>query len=201
MEFLRERVYTSLNADELKAGDKVIVANTLKDLKSAVDTALYVYELTDILTESSEDRFFANDRCYLLAYLVEIRENCTNCGCVHCWYREKHGIDEQRLHTCSRRIEPKTEQKAEKHYRPFRDTDELIKVWDAKYRYAYGLERINNGLDMPHIWVRQKECSKGGLLITYFGEDEVKTDMGFMTMNKLLSDYTFTDGSPCGVEE
>lgn len=31
--------------------------------------------------------------------------------------------------------------------------------------------------------------------------DEVKTDMGFMTMSKLLSDYTFTDGSPCGVEE
>ena len=189
MEFDKSRVYTSLNADELKAGDKVIVANTLKDLKSAVDTALYVYELTDILTESSEDRFFANDRCYLLAYLVEIRENCTNCGCVHCWYREKHGIDEQRLHTCSRRIEPKTEQKAEKHYRPFRDTDELIKVWDAKIGTPkWGTD---GDLTMPLIWVRNKSNKKPWLI----------NEFGKRILDYLFTNCEFLDGSPCGVEE
>ena len=227
MEFLRERVYTSLNADELKAGDKVIVANTLKDLKSAVDTALYVYELTDILTESSEDRFFANDRCYLLAYLVERAENCTNCGCVHCWYREKHGIDEQRLHTCSRRIEPKTEQKAEKapawfvkglmdgsiertsdeaetpelislgngqyverkRYRPFKDTDELIKVFCEKTPKIY--DKDDEKLFMPYIWVRNKE-NKRVWLITEFDN---------RILDYLFTNCEFLDGSPCGVEE
>ena len=196
MEFDRNRVHTALNADELKAGDKVIVANTLKDLKSAVDTALYVYELTDILTESSEDRFFVNDRCYLLAYLVEIRENCTNCGCVHCWYREKHGIDEQRLHTCSRRIEPKTE----KHYRPFRDTDELIKVW-CEYKCPAHNHR-ERGLTMPFIWVRRKDANTKGQLITEFG-DELHVSMGKegYNMTDLWVYFTFLDGSPCGVEE
>ena len=42
---------------------------------------------------------------------------------------------------------------------------------------------------------------KNAKYLIIIGEDEVKTDMGFMTMSKLLSDYTFTDGSPCGVEE
>lgn len=257
MKFDKSRCYSALNADELRAGDKVIVANTLKDLKSAVDIALYVYELTDILTESSEDRFFVNDRCYLLAYLVEIRENCTNCGCVHCWYREKHGIDEQRLHTCSRRIEPKTQQKVEKdcdncgqrcdgygkgevcsqwipkaekhtdynhceearkayvcamtnvcpnkHYRPFKDTDELIKVWDAKYRYAYGLERIDRGLDMPHIWVRHKgDATDRGHLIVSFSNNGCSVidvdDIRVMLWEMLFGEWEFLDGSPCGVE-
>lgn len=33
MEFDKSRIYTSVNADELRAGDKVIVANTLYDLR------------------------------------------------------------------------------------------------------------------------------------------------------------------------
>ena len=37
MEFQRERVYTALNADELKQGDKVIVARSLSLLKTAIE--------------------------------------------------------------------------------------------------------------------------------------------------------------------
>ena len=258
MEFKKERVYSAVNADELKPGDKVIVADNLVDLKEFVRKN-DVHEIEDILSEKCSERFgvcgMAN---YALAYLVERKENCTNCALKNSMQSCRIALSV--LHKC-KDYKPKTEPKAEKdcdncgqrcdgygkgevcsqwipkaekhtdynrcedckkaytdypcvanayhdatgracenfeaepHYRPFRDTDELIKAWIAERMVTYP------DLCMPHIWVRQKECSKGGLLITYFGEDEVKTDMGFMTMNKLLSDYTFTDGSPCGVEE
>ena len=38
MEFDKSRVYTALNADELKIGSKVILGNTLSELKEAVET-------------------------------------------------------------------------------------------------------------------------------------------------------------------
>ena len=287
MEFDKSRIYSAVNADELKAGDKVIVADNLMQLKSRVAKGTDIRKLSEVLIESSMRRFCTDfsyvdedrkDACfsYALAYLVERKENCTNCrlcnrsikddptqvcenyepqvepptncetcskadtdrcpvpnppketGCGHweprparvcenCRNLECHGKDNNwcevreiklsdeaiKKNTCGYlklvKEEPKTEQKAEPHYRPFRDTDELIKVWGS--RCSEGKGYVLNSLDMPHIWVRQKECSKGGLLITYFGEDEVRTDMGFLTMRKLLSDYTFADGSPCGVEE
>ena len=195
MEFDISRCYSAINADELKPGDKVIVADTLKDLKSAVDTALYVYELTDILTESSEDRFFVNDRCYLLAYLVERKENCTNCvengkvhGCIP--------MDDDKITRCFD-YKPKTD----KHYRPFRDTDELIKVW-CEYKCPAHNHR-ERGLTMPFIWVRRKKANSKGQLITEFGDGwGVGVGRGeAYNMTDLLVHFTFLDGSPCGVEE
>src|SRR5574344_1173193 len=47
MEFLTERCYTALNADELKPGSKVICANYLESLKTQVEAnsyPLYVVE-------------------------------------------------------------------------------------------------------------------------------------------------------------
>lgn len=194
MEFDKTRCYSALNADELKHGDKVVVADNLVDLMEFVRKN-DVHEIEDILSEKCSERFgvcgMAN---YALAYLVERAENCTNCGAR--WVCPMGVPKEPKLTRCDA-YEPI--QKKENKWRPFKDTDELIKVWGSRCNEGKGY--ILNSLDMPHIWIRQKECSKGGLLITYFGEDEVKTDMGFMTMSKLLSDYTFTDGSPCGVEE
>ena len=37
MEFDKNKVYTALNADELKVGSKVIVANYLESLKAQVE--------------------------------------------------------------------------------------------------------------------------------------------------------------------
>ena len=89
----------------------------------------------------------------------------------------------------------------QKKYRPFRDTDELIKVWDAKYRDAYGLERINNGLDMPHIWVRSKfNKDHKGCLITNFFDKYVLMNNQQCFLSRLFDEYTFLDGSVCGVE-
>lgn len=91
--------------------------------------------------------------------------------------------------------------KVEKHYRPFKDTDELVKVWDAKYRYAYGLERIDRGLDMPHIWIREKGCDKSADLITCYGSKGITVRGKGMYFDTLFTMFEFLDGTPCGVEE
>lgn len=239
MEFDKSRCYTSLNADELRAGDKVIVADRLSDLKILIQENA-IRTLKKVKGEDKGYRFDVGVGIpYALAYLVE--RNCTDqeelklinppvCDDRFEIIAEarkhiieatniEHSPDEMKvldtfLFRCwqmgwlrqyekTEQIEPKTEQKAEGYrwvnYRPFKDTDELVKVWNKKFYLDF--KPSHDPLTMPHIWVRQKECSKGGLLITYFGEDEVKTDVGFLTMSKLLNAYTFTDGSVCGVEE
>lgn len=71
MEFDKSRVYTPLNADELKVGSKVIVANDLKCLKDRVERNCEITELTGILEEDNTYRFCANYKECALAYLVE----------------------------------------------------------------------------------------------------------------------------------
>jgi hypothetical protein len=71
MEFLKERVYTSLNANELKVGSQVFVANSLEMLKRYVTESEITYRLDNIQDEDNPYRFMiSNDSCYNLAYLV-----------------------------------------------------------------------------------------------------------------------------------
>lgn len=72
MEFDKSRVYTALNADELKVGSKVIVADNVRDLKDAVKDE-DVCILQHIAVENSTFRFVSadNGESYALAYLVE----------------------------------------------------------------------------------------------------------------------------------
>ena len=121
MEFDKSRCFTSLNADELKAGDKVIVGSSLLELKTNVECNRRCGNIVEIGGECSNRRFTVDDvdgrgqTYWELAYLVERKENCTNCiendrGCTamgndklaHCW-----------------NWKPITKQKAEPHYRPF----------------------------------------------------------------------------------
>lgn len=70
MEFDKSRVYTALNADELKVGSEVIVADDLSHLKDFVKDEV-IYTLEHVTAESQGYRFVANGGiCYLLAYLV-----------------------------------------------------------------------------------------------------------------------------------
>ena len=74
MEFDKRKVYTSLNADELKPGSKVICAFTMSGLKKRVGEGEEITEVHQILSEEVEQRievyygdtFFS----YLLAYLI-----------------------------------------------------------------------------------------------------------------------------------
>ena len=74
MEFDRSRVYTALNADELKIGSKVYVAYNLKSLRDQVIDSEHVNLETveEILAESYEYRFRVKNyiNLYPFAYLV-----------------------------------------------------------------------------------------------------------------------------------
>lgn len=74
MEFDKNRVYTALNADELKVGSTVIVANDLWSLRGKVEEFDNSYEVTlsDIRSEAAIHRFkTSSGYAYLLAYLIE----------------------------------------------------------------------------------------------------------------------------------
>lgn len=72
MKFDKSKVYTALNADELKVGSKVIAANTLGDLKSRVERNGTLIQLDCINTEEYQYRFTCDDGIdYAFAYLVE----------------------------------------------------------------------------------------------------------------------------------
>ena len=70
MEFDKSKVYTALNADELKVGSKVIVADDLSHMKDFVKDEL-ICTLEHVTAESEGFRFVANGGgLYSLAYLV-----------------------------------------------------------------------------------------------------------------------------------
>ena len=70
MEYDESRVYTSLNAGELKVGDKVILADNIAALIKLVKFDLNIEELKGIRTISCNARFEGNALNFL-AYLVE----------------------------------------------------------------------------------------------------------------------------------
>ena len=241
MEFDKSRIYSAGNADELKAGDKVCVADTLMGLENRVRHEC-VAELEEVLPDYNEHRFKAYLGIHNLAYLVERKENCTNCGAIYtCAFQVREHPELEKCKNWKPKNEPKTEQKncyncgltymrdgdkickingcriidlsvpcsywkleteqkAEKKYRPFKDVDELVKVWDAKIGTPnWGTD---GDLTMPHIWVRRKESNCKGQLITKFSDPlwVIMSTEGY-NMTDLFEHFTFLDGSVCGVEE
>lgn len=77
MEWKIENVYSMVNADELKPGDKVIVADSIAELKSCVKDGVPVKQLFRIEDEAKTFRFTIHSysMSYALAYLVERKES------------------------------------------------------------------------------------------------------------------------------
>ena len=74
MTFDKSRVYTALNADELKVGSKVYVSDSMYYLKKCVEDNLESCILTEVLLEKEAKRFCINDMIneqWQLAYLIE----------------------------------------------------------------------------------------------------------------------------------
>ena len=75
MKFDKSRVYTAVNAEELKIGSKCIFADTIYALRKKVgsDSAqLFVHVLRAVRDGSKKERFEEDDSTtYLLAYLIE----------------------------------------------------------------------------------------------------------------------------------
>lgn len=224
MEFDKSRIYDAVNADELKPGDKVIVSDCLRFLRQDVKEGGDIETLKEVLDESHLQRFkVMDDLEWGLAYLVERSENCTNCKEGR-WDAEHKKIlcdpvncgngnvifRNHEIEVCEY-YKPITKQKVDmpeliplgngqyvekKHYRPFHNTDELIEEWDKKLGY-----RDPTGLAKPYIWVRSKfnEDHKGCLITNFFGIYVMMNNQQCF-LSRLFDEYTFLDGSPCGVE-
>lgn len=70
MEFDKSRVYTAVNADDLKIGSKCVLADTIQELKERK----YIDTLVGVADESHACRFVSeywNGWKYALAYLIE----------------------------------------------------------------------------------------------------------------------------------
>ena len=77
MEFDKTRVYTALNADELKVGSKVVLADSMKDLREKVEFAeRCTVSLSDVDPENYLRRFVSGGENFGLCYLIsELEEN------------------------------------------------------------------------------------------------------------------------------
>lgn len=205
MTFDLSRVFTAVNADKLKHGDKVICADTLEALKRRVDQNEGVEELQTVNCEDWERRFGFRMHNSSLAYLVEEAENCTNCGAR--WVCPMGVPKEPKLTRCDA-YEPIQK---ENKWRPFKNKDELCKVWEQKQR-CKGDHIIPTPLEMPFIWVQRIDKSTGESqhLITSFNvpilrneqwTNGVSVEGTSITLEALFRCYEFLDGTPCGVEE
>lgn len=86
------------------------------------------------------------------------------------------------------------EVKDESQWRPFKDTDELI----AEFCKRFNIKKTNWGL--PSIWVKQKGYDNEELVTDLCGTT-VKLGIILIRLDNFFEDYTFLDGSPCGVLE
>lgn len=88
-------------------------------------------------------------------------------------------------------------------YRPFKDCTELIrcfrKIWREARRF-YEEYDYNLSVEMPAIWVVSKDTDTREMIVGY-GEAVVFLPRANLTMQELLYNYIFVDGSPCGVLE
>ena len=74
MEFDKSRVYTAVNADELRVGSKCIFADTVKALRKKVqadDYAQYVQPFIRLHDNGYDVQFLADCYTYNYAYLIE----------------------------------------------------------------------------------------------------------------------------------
>lgn len=171
MEFDKLKVYTALNADEIKPGSKGYFEDTLENLKYVVqyECSKYYDEIKEIEAESYGCRFCKKDSYdYSLFYLVE---------------------------------EPK-----ENRFRPYKDTDEMIEDFKKRYSSYGGCSGKDNPMYNPMIWVKAKGIEKNKYLITKFYENKKVTmnfdeDVFSTGLCRLLDDFTYLDGTPCGIEE
>lgn len=80
MIFDKSKVYTALNADELKIGSKCIFANTVQLLRKIVqsDNAhLWAHKLIEIRQDDDAERFVNKATSTNLAYLIEPPPKCS----------------------------------------------------------------------------------------------------------------------------
>lgn len=109
MKFTKNNIYTAVNADKLKKGDKVVVADDLRNLEIKFK-ANRINEIKEINTDECACRFtiidnLGREKYYTLAYLIEKADK------------------------------PKKE-KPKPVYRPFKNVEEFFETWHNLYGKA-----------------------------------------------------------------
>lgn len=169
MEFDKSRVYTALNADEVKVGSKGIFANTVYELQKFVAeektiTGAHIKKLVSIMPDDFQARFNGSSMSlpivYSLFYLVEESE--------------------------------------EEKYRPYKDTEEMIKDFLERYNSYNGNSNMGNPMYNPLIWIK-RTGSQYAELIVAIGDKKVCANAVY-TLDMLFDDFTYLDGSPCGIK-
>lgn len=91
----------------------------------------------------------------------------------------------------------------ERTFRPFKNCDELIEYW---YDFT-GVINCSPKLFMPTIWVKHKRYGTENLITAFdnynesIGSSCVFIQDMWVDMKELFDNFTFCDGSVCGVEE
>ena len=83
-----------------------------------------------------------------------------------------------------------------KGYRAFKNTDELKKKWEKLC--PTNVHRPS--LCEPLIWVRCKANNATSVIIRFAGT-VVTVNFANYTLDELFKEFTFLDGTPCGIEE
>lgn len=97
---------------------------------------------------------------------------------------------------------------SEKHYRPFKDCDELIEHFTRMNEVELGNTPIYYPQTYkPCIWVKHKRYGTGNLIIAFDNNNEsiggscVFLQDAWFDMQELFDNFTFLDESPCGISE
>lgn len=171
MKFDVNKVFVSLSADDVKIGSKGYYADSLLNLKTRV-------EHEDKLAYGEVTRIHDKDCLYR--------------------FRIDNIIDKVFFYL--------VEGPEEKKFRPYKDTDEMIEDFKRRYSSYGGWSGEDNPMYNPMIWVKAKGAEKNKYLITRFHENTNVTmnfgrDVYTASLPILLDDYTYLDGTPCGIIE
>lgn len=173
MEFDVNKVFVSLSADDVKIGSKGYCADSLVNLKTQV-------EHENILAYGEVTRIHDKDCRYR--------------------FRIDNIIDKAFFYL--------VEEFTEKKFRPYKDTDEMIEDFKRRYNSYSGWSGKNNPMYTPMIWLKSKATGFRHLVTDYSDNDCGhcnKTCIWIGTLpikfKKLHEDYTYLDGTPCGIEE
>ena len=97
--------------------------------------------------------------------------------------------------------------KKEKQFRPFNNCDELIEVFREKCEAEVNCSTFFPKLYKACVWVKSKEYGTENLIIAFDNDNEsiggscVFIQDIWVDMKELFDNFTFLDGSPCGLEE
>lgn len=97
-------------------------------------------------------------------------------------------------------------EESKEKFRPYKDTDEMIEDFKKRYNSYGGWSGKDNPMYNPMIWIKAKGAEKNKYLITRFHENTNVTmnfnqDVFTTGLPTLLDDYTYLDGTPCGIKE